>query len=653
MRVLLLIFLACFASSFHALGQVTDDQRGDEGKQYLPFEGYFFVDSSKLMIFEEIQQVESFQKNDLPYFNFGYNPDVAFWVRVTLKNNTPYQDWRVLSFIAYFDKLDYWEETASGEWKHIRTGRSLPFASRQSDEHVGFTFSPDLPTGETRTLYFRLEGQNPMTFPLEVMRTETLSKRIRWEHLYYGFYFGTLIVMFLYNLFLFLSLRNSMYLYYILLIAASFITFSSSTGYLFKYVHPESPTIALYAVRISMGLIVIFNSLFTIRFLNLRHYGKWAYNLLVGFIILAVVAIILSVTEVRYSATNSVVSIHAVTSLALGIWIWRKSRTARYYVLAWAFYLLGGVWITLRNAGFVAVDEFTLHAVEVGSMMEVVLLSFALADRYRILKREKDNAIQKTLETQTNANRVLEMRVRERTQSLEQRNEELDQTLHTLNLQKKAIEDKNKDIRASIQTARRIQNAIMPSEATLKQNLRDVFVLNRPRDVVSGDFYYTAKENGYTILALADCTGHGVPGAFVSMMGFNLMERVFAEEQNPQKAIISLNNYMIRMLESNQHHVRESMDTAICQIDTTNKKIWFSGTKLSLVRVRKGELSTYKGAKQALGSVSVLKDVPLTEVDYEPEDRFFLFSDGYQDQFGGSGDKKFMIRRFRQLLTDT
>lgn len=643
-------------------GQVFSIQSHDK-VLYPTLESAYWVDSTKSHSFEEARKAD-FQAHNETYYNFGYDPDVAFWVRLRLRNETDYHNWRLLSFISYFDHLDYWEEQSDSTWEHIRTGRSFPFDSRQSLEHVGFTFKPELPQGQTRTLYFRLQGQNPMTFPLELMPAETFVQRTLREHLYYGFYFGVLIVMLLYNLFVAITLRDKTYFYYIGSIACTFLIFSSSTGYLFKYVHPGQPAIALYLVRIFMGLIVTANSAFALSFLHIREHSTFFYRAFLGLMGAAVLAILLSVTDVLYSATNSLISIHAVFLLAVGVWVWRKkSYTARYYVLAWVAYMAGGITITLRNAGLLPVGGFTLHAVEVGSMLEVILLSFALADRYRALRREKEAAVRKTIAVQERANRELEQKVKTRTLSLQERNEELshmneelDTTLNTVQLQKYEIEQQNRQIHASIKSAQRIQTAIMPSERFLQQNLREVFVLNRPRDTVSGDFYYTLQRQNRTVLALADCTGHGIPGAFMSMMGVNLMERVFSEseERSPQEAVVRLDRYLTAVFDGSESRIREGMDTGLCLIDHEAKQLSFSGAKLDLVQVREGKAIRHRGSQHPLGGDRRITPdgVPAVTIDYQPDDRFFLFSDGFQDQFGGVAGRKFLSHRFRQLLAE-
>lgn len=620
----------------------------------------YFCDTEGDLSFQEVRQ-RRFQP--VASLSFGYS-DAAHWVRLRLRNTSPYDDWRLFQPITFTDYLDYYIKTEAGNWKQLKTGRNRPFYSRQNDEHVGFVFPLALKPGETCTVYFRLQG-NPISFPLEVIREDTLDKRFEQENLYYGLYFGVLIVMALYNLFLYFSLRNRNYLYYVLSILATFVVFSGSTGYLFRYLHPDLPWLNYYQTRPFMGVLVITSALFAMHFLEIRKVSTWLYRIFLADIGLALVAILLTITDVMPKATNTLTTLHAPFLLLAGIVAWRKGNaSARYYVLAWVFFIVGGLLTTLRNAGVLPANLITNHSAEVGSLLEIVLLSFALADRYRVIRQEKEAATRHALEVQEKANRELEGKVKERTAALQDRNEELNQmneeldmTLNTVQLQKNEIEHQNEQIHASINYARRIQRALLPSEPFLKKYITDAFVLFRPRDVVSGDFYYVLQRDQQTVLALADCTGHGVPGAFMSMMGVNLMERVFSEDENrkPDEAIRILDRYIASAFLSSEDRVRDGMDAALCLIDHPTQTIYFAGAKLPLVQVRDGKAIRHRGSRVSIGGEErIQKDqVSLHRVKYRKGDRFFMFSDGYQDQFGGPKEKKFMSRRFRKLLAQT
>ncbi|MGF1534652.1 MAG: 7TM diverse intracellular signaling domain-containing protein [Bernardetiaceae bacterium] len=608
------------------------------------------------------------QQNFLPinqsYLSLGYSKS-AYWIRLQLRQESSYNDWRLLNPTSYTDELDYYIEDDRGGWYHLHTGRKLPFAFRQNTEHVGFVFPLDFPKGETRTVYFRLVS-NPLNFPLQLLRYPTLDDSFERLNLYYGFYFGVLFVMIFYNLFIYFSLRNPSYLFYVLSISMTLLVFSGSSGYAYRYLYPDWPMLAYHHARVAMGLLVIGTALFALYFLEIKRISRWLYWVFIVDIVLAVIAILLDVTGLRTGSTNTLITLHSPLLLLAGIVAWRKGNSsARYYVFAWVAFIVGGLLATLRNAGVLPAIPLTDHGAEVGSMLEVVLLSLTLAERYRQIRQEKEAAIQQTLYVQEEANRTLEKKVQERTLALQDRNEELNQmneeldsTLNMLQIQKHDIENKNDYINAGIKYAQRIQTGLMPSEGFLRRLFADVFVLNRPRDIVSGDFYYTLRRaNGQLILALADCTGHGVPGAFMSMMGVNLMERVFSEDENrlPDEAIRRLDLYLKAIFASSQERIRDGMDAAVCLLSPTRDQLFFAGAKLPLVHVRQGEVSLYKGSSYNIGGDArvVEGNILLQTIACQPGDRFFMFSDGFQDQFGGPKNRKFLSRNFRELLGTT
>ncbi|HAS40949.1 MAG TPA: serine/threonine protein kinase [Microscillaceae bacterium] len=627
------------------------------------FNAEYFEDKTGKLSFEQVQQ-QHFIPNRASSLNFGYSSS-TFWIRLQLQNASAANDWRFLSFIPYHNYLDYWQQTSPNTWKHIQTGWMYPFASRGNFEHVGFAFPLDLPQGSITTIYFKLSGYDPLTFPLELIQKQSLDLRFQLENLYYGIYFGILAVMLLYNLFIYVTLRDRNYLYYVAYILCLLIIFSSSTGYLFRYIHPDLPLINLYSSRITMGVIVIMTSLFAIHFLELKKYILWFYKLFLIDIGLAVLAIIVTGTELYSSATNDLLSIHSPLLLLAGILAWRRgNQSARYYVLAWSIFIIGATTITLRNMGLLPINAFTTHTVEIGSALEIILLSLALADKYRILRIEKEKATYEALIIQQKANEELEGKVKERTlelsesnTELRQINEELDATLHTVRLQKNEIEEQNIQINDSIHYAQRIQQAILPLEHRMKEILPPHFLLYRPRDIVSGDFYWAEKLGDKAFLIVGDCTGHGVPGAFMTMLGIQAINQIVLQKgvEAPHQILNLLDEMLPSLLKSENTSVNDGMDIAVVVLDTQQQTLSFAGAKSPLLMIQEGHLVEIKGnnfaingfrSKSSLDESYTLHSFPLST-----NTQFFLSTDGFQDQFGGDRGRKFMKRRFKNLLS--
>lgn len=218
------------------------------------------------------------------------------------------------------------------------------------------------------------------------------------------------------------------------------------------------------------------------------------------------------------------------------------------------------------------------------------------------------------------------------------------------------IEQKNKDINASILYARRIQDAILPPEVMIKEQFGDLFVLYKPKDVLSGDFFWAEQKDHYTYLAVVDSTGHGVPGALLSLMGNNLLNQAVHERNlvRPSSILDYLNAGIQHTL--NQYkgagELRDGMDIALCVFDKNSRKVQFAAAINPMYIVRDGMLIQSKGNRFSIGSYFDNKMRPFTnqEMELQKDDIIYLFTDGYPDQFGGDDDRKLSHRRFRELL---
>ncbi len=216
------------------------------------------------------------------------------------------------------------------------------------------------------------------------------------------------------------------------------------------------------------------------------------------------------------------------------------------------------------------------------------------------------------------------------------------------------IFQQKQEITDSIQYASRIQNAILTPDAMLNK-LQDHFILFKPRDIVSGDYYWMTQKDNKTIVAAADCTGHGVPGAFMSMLGISFMNEIVNKSDTTQanEILNQLRDYVITSLGQTGEagEAQDGMDLALCVIDTNAMKIQFSGAYNPLYIIRNNELLEYKSDKMPIGIYREKSD-PFNnqEIDVETGDALYMFSDGYVDQFGGAKQKKFMTKNFKELL---
>lgn len=248
-----------------------------------------------------------------------------------------------------------------------------------------------------------------------------------------------------------------------------------------------------------------------------------------------------------------------------------------------------------------------------------------------------------------NAKIKLEKVVMERTAEVVKQKEQL--------LEKNTIiEVAYNDIKSSINYAKRIQEAILPLNDEIKKQLKESFILFKPRDVVSGDFYWFSNHNGKKIMACVDCTGHGVPGAFMSMIGHTLLNEIVVEKNiTKPSSILDLLHVRVRQslkqnLESAE--TRDGMDISICVLDEKGTRLEYAGANRNLIIVRSGKLIEIKADKQPIGGDQMEQDRIFTNhmVDIVSGDTIYMTTDGYADQFGGDKGKKFMVKRLHQIV---
>jgi serine phosphatase RsbU (regulator of sigma subunit) len=247
---------------------------------------------------------------------------------------------------------------------------------------------------------------------------------------------------------------------------------------------------------------------------------------------------------------------------------------------------------------------------------------------------------------------------------------ELEKSKTLIELQKEEVEEKNEEIKSSIRYAKRIQDSLLPPDAIMDELFhQNYFVYYKPKDIVSGDFYWaapvkTTSETPYhlSLAAVVDCTGHGVPGAFMSIVGSNFLKQSLTEKavNNVAEALDFLNQKVISTLNQSSNiesKVRDGMDVALVALDYAKNKLYYSGANNAIYVLRKQteetEIITLKATKQAIGSVSdTIQTYRLEVFDLQKGDTIYLFSDGYADQFGDIENKKLNYKRFKVILTE-
>jgi serine phosphatase RsbU (regulator of sigma subunit) len=348
--------------------------------------------------------------------------------------------------------------------------------------------------------------------------------------------------------------------------------------------------------------------------------------------------------------------------------MWKKGYSVnKAFSLGFLILIVGAVVFILGNLGVLGDARVSEMALKLGSGLEILALSISMAGKYKELQEEKEKAQEKALVN-------LEMLV-------EQRAKEVDE-------QRKKIEAQHQDMLDSIKYAKRIQEAILPTDDNVKEILLDSFVFYGPRDIVSGDFYFVEKVTTkygdvIDLFAAVDCTGHGVPGAFLSFLGNNYLTQSIKIEtiNTPGEALDFLNEGIFKSLKLNESNkkgipIRDGMDLTLCGLNRKKNQLYFAGAKNSIfIITEKKNIEKWDTSSDDIKTLE-LDDVPnqiLIEVrgDRHPiglygkfssrtfkshvlpihkNDLIYSFSDGYVDQFGGPRNKKYGTRKFKKLL---
>ncbi|MCE9538619.1 MAG: tetratricopeptide repeat protein [Bacteroidetes bacterium] len=246
---------------------------------------------------------------------------------------------------------------------------------------------------------------------------------------------------------------------------------------------------------------------------------------------------------------------------------------------------------------------------------------------------------------------------RKQKQIIEVKSKETEEQKKIVDEKNKLVEEKQKEILDSITYAKRIQSAMLPHRRDIWAAFPNSFVLFKPKDIVSGDFYFFHKSNKSVFIAAADCTGHGVPGAFMSMIGSERLTDAVQESSNTSEILSLLNNGIKTSLKQseNENSTRDGMDIALCSVDTDKHIVKYAGANRPIWIIRNGqtEVEEIKATKKAIGGFTDdSQHFDTHEIKLQQGDTFYIFTDGYADQFGGKDKKKLMTKKFKEILLE-
>lgn len=288
---------------------------------------------------------------------------------------------------------------------------------------------------------------------------------------------------------------------------------------------------------------------------------------------------------------------------------------------------------------------------EIGKLTNnFIILRDEIMDHINFFKKKVE---ERTRELQQQNHKILQQK-----EEIEAQRDDLNRKNKMIEFQKSTVEKQNKDIIDSIRYAKNIQDAILPSDGFLSDYFPESFVFYKPRDIISGDFYWVnaGKNAGSKVLiGVADCTGHGVPGALMSLLGYSALNKAMGikGKKEPGRILELVNNFVYANLHNKRNiaFARDGMDIALIRIHKNERLLVFSGAMRPIIIVRDGEVIQVNGTKAPVG-VTIGQKFMEETIELKKNDLIYLFTDGYTDQFGGNENKKFKAHRFRSLLAD-
>ncbi|OJJ20957.1 hypothetical protein BKI52_10280 [marine bacterium AO1-C] len=664
----------------------------------------YYEDATGKLSFSQIQ-TQQFNPVTRKRNSFGSSSSV-FWFRFQLKNvDNTHKKWWLEIGHPLLDHIQLYTRQNKA-WKKRTMGDMLPFNERPVYSR-NFVVPIEFTDSLVHTYYLKVQSTSTLQVPLTIYTPAAFHQKQDDEQLFFGIYYGILLVVALYNLILYSSLRERSYLLYMLFIVFAILFNLSLDGHDYQYLWPKWPQFSSNSAILFGGVAGFFLLMYANYFLETKKYAAKLEKTLLALAGANLLNGLMALVEI--SLATKLMPIVFITSFPLMIFTaticYRRGMVAaRFFLLAWTLLGLGVTAYSLTTANLIPSNNWTMNAARISLILAVMLLSRALADRYRQYKSEKDNAQQKILEMQLEANEKLEKKVVERTKEIQfksdeilTQNEELQQQQEEIIAQNEFIEEthdklkqQSKKTKESIRAAKLIQKAALPSRHKLRELFDErSFIVYYPKDIVSGDFYWVTKvsqkfkiENLWKnepskpkeetdlqmttkslkpkeiILAAAiDCTGHGVPGAFMSMIGISLLNEIVNEGKlyETDKILTRLHERVQAELNQEENaKMNHGMDVCLCRLEKISEdttQVVFTGSKRPLYYVKDGILGEVKGDRVSIGGYTSKnrKSFTTQTMEFKKGDMLYLTTDGFVDM-PNDKRKSFGTRRLKMML---
>lgn len=399
-----------------------------------------YRDSTNSLNIKEILN-KDFTPTKSDVFNYGIDK-ATFWIKLSPKSNVFFSNHVVFIDQARLSLAEMYIQHKDSTIQKISLHQNFPYVNHNLTYGKIFQLPSNLP--ESSHIFLRLRANEAFLAAVQISNNATLLENFSLRGIIFGFYTGIMAIMFIYNLFLFIIIRDKSYLYYIFYILFTWLTQISIQGYATKYLWTEQSLINTYSVVLFASTTLVFTSLFTLSFLNTKVFSKIWHKLITTFFYLTILNLIVLYLFGIYPAfiamqfltiTGTILALSAATF----VYFKKHFKPAGYYLVAWSVLLIGAILFILKDYGVIPYNNFTIYLLQIASAIEVTLLSFALADKINFFKKENEvaqaQALNASLENEKlirEQNIVLEKNVQERTLELQNANSTLNLTLNNL-----------------------------------------------------------------------------------------------------------------------------------------------------------------------------------------------------------------------------
>lgn len=420
---ILLILLGTSLVAF--TGQLGNDKPDNHFDQV-----HYFSHDQELSLAEVMQlKAEVWQKTSIDETSFGFDPD-HYWFRITLKDlYTTHTPWFLRSNYPLLDTLDLYLFSGQELIQEFHSGDKLPFAQRPMAQPA-FVFPLDIDSENKNTLYLHVQTSSSMQLSLSLLPENSFWQNRIIENAMSAAFYAVLISMIFYNAVIFLIVRERSYLYYVLYLSCFTLFMASIHGWSYQYLWPNSPHIHQLSVVFLIGFIICFAALFTSHFLRLKEIRPdldKIVNLLAALGICSAFASLIFAYEMMIRLNAALAIIAAIIAIFATVQEWLRShnREVMMFIIAWSTLLIGFLLYAGQKFGFLPVNHFTEHAIEIGAILEAILLALGLADKINSERKARIETQDRLLDIQIKANQELDNKVRERTEELEIMNDQL------------------------------------------------------------------------------------------------------------------------------------------------------------------------------------------------------------------------------------